>query len=169
MLAELKKISCGPSSALQTKGVDILAKSGIKLLFVRELPNMPVNGVTRKLNDGSILIQLSLRYKTNDQVWFSLFHEIGHILLHKKYDFTFTNKSSTEIKRMEEEADVFASNTLISLDEYRKFMQGNVNENTIREFAKEQKIAPGIVVGRWQHDTKKFNMYNKLKERLTWA
>ncbi|MBL8419274.1 MAG: hypothetical protein JNK92_01440, partial [Dechloromonas sp.] len=49
-----------------------------------ELPKTEVSGATRWLSPDKALIQLSLRYKSDDQLWFSFFHEVGHLLLHGK-------------------------------------------------------------------------------------
>ncbi|MBK6514442.1 MAG: hypothetical protein IPG04_10075 [Polyangiaceae bacterium] len=42
-----------------------------------------MSGLARWLHKDQALIQLSLRHKTADHLWFS-FHEAGHILLHGK-------------------------------------------------------------------------------------
>ncbi len=57
------------------------AQSGVAVVFVPELPKTGVSGCTRWLG-GKAVIQLSLRYKSNDQLWFTFFHEAGHILKH---------------------------------------------------------------------------------------
>ena len=50
---------------------------------------MPVHGITRWLSSDRAIIQMSLRYRTDDQFWFSFFHEDGHVLLHGKRDFAY--------------------------------------------------------------------------------
>jgi hypothetical protein len=51
------------------------------VVFVPELPRTGTWGATRWLGDRAA-IQLSLRYKSNDHLWFTFFHEAGHILKH---------------------------------------------------------------------------------------
>ena len=57
---------------------------------------------------------LSLRYKSNDHLWFAFFHEAGHLLFHgKKMMFLETVGGMSDDN--EEEADAFARNFLIAL------------------------------------------------------
>jgi len=51
------------------------------------------------------------------------------------------------------EANNFASDLLIPPEQYRKFLSNqDFSLFTISDFAKSLNIAPGIVVGRLQHD-----------------
>jgi addiction module HigA family antidote len=65
---------------------EICARSGVAVVFVRQLPRSRVSGATRWLSPTKAIIQLSLRYRTDDHLWFTFFHEAGHILLHGKRD-----------------------------------------------------------------------------------
>jgi len=56
----------------------------VAIVFVPELPKLRVSDATRWLASNKALIQLSLRYKTDDHLWFTFFHDAGHILLHGK-------------------------------------------------------------------------------------
>ncbi len=62
------------------------AAVGVAVVLVPELPGTRVSGATRWLTPGKALIQLSLRYKSDDQLWFTFFHEAAHVLLHGKRD-----------------------------------------------------------------------------------
>jgi HTH-type transcriptional regulator/antitoxin HigA len=55
---------------------------------------------------------MSIRGKWADVFWFSLFHEIGHILLHPKKTFIDDDQVLPELARQEKEADEFAANSL---------------------------------------------------------
>lgn len=167
-LPQLKCLSREVPAIYIKKTTEILAQCGIAVLFMRELPNMPVHGVTRWLHKSKAVIQLSLRYKTDDQLWFSLFHELGHILLHKNYDFLEAICSREQKMVMEKEADEFAVNSFIPQDVYENFLRQDVTEQEILNLAQELGIAPGIIVGRWQHDTKQFNRFTGLKVKLAW-
>ncbi|MCJ7683401.1 MAG: HigA family addiction module antitoxin [Desulfobacteraceae bacterium] len=67
--------------SFQPRLVDICASAGVAVVFIPELPKAGVYGATRWLGDKAI-IQLSLRYKSNDHLWFTFFHEAGHIIRH---------------------------------------------------------------------------------------
>jgi HTH-type transcriptional regulator / antitoxin HigA len=147
---------------------DLCASAGVAVVFVRELPKTGVSGATRWLGDKAV-IQLSLRYKSNDQLWFTFFHEAGHILKHgRKEIFIESNDFCGE---KEEEANAFARDVLIPRDELRRFLQRwNRSNEGIETFANRIGIAPGIVVGRLQHEKILANSHgNKLKIYYRWA
>ena len=69
----------------------------------------------------------------------------------------------------EKGADQFAAETLIPKETYHDFLKTtvSVNQSSILAYAQEIGIAPGIVVGRLQHDEKiEWNQLNNLKCRL---
>ena len=144
------------------------AKVGVAIVIVPELPRTKTYGATRWLNSQKALIQLSSRYKSNDQFWFTFFHESAHILLHGKTHFIL--EGSEGIDKEEREANSFAANSLIPERELRRFIeQENLNERAIERFALEIGMATGIVVGLLQHDdVLPHNRYNHLKIRLDW-
>jgi len=146
------------------------AQAGVAVVFVHELPRLATSGVTRWLTPEKALIQLSLRYKTDDQLWFTFFHEAGHILLHGKKDIFLEGENGQGEK--EEHADRFAADFLIPTAEYRQFQPrtGHFSEAEVIRFANGIGIAPGIVVGRLQHDKRlEITHLNGLKQRLIWA
>ena len=145
------------------------ADAGVVVLFVRELPSAAVSGAARWLSAQRALIQLTLRFKTDDQLWFSFFHEAAHILLHPKKGIFIDSGHGTSTQ--EKEADAFASNVLIPDDAFETFSQEcPFSSQRVRAFAATQSIAPGIVVGRLQHERLlPFNQLNHLKRRLQWT
>jgi HTH-type transcriptional regulator/antitoxin HigA len=144
------------------------AESGVAVVFVQELPRAHVFGATRWLEPGKALIQLSLLYKTSDQLWFSFFHEAGHIVLHGK------RKVFLEVgglpKEEEAQADQFAANRLIPPAEYRRFKtRSPFGSSRVIRFARMIGIHPGIVVGRLQHDRLLPPSHlNGLKRNIKW-
>ena len=151
----------------------VCAASGVVVAFVRELNKCPVSGATRWLTPSKALIQLSLRYKTDDQLWFTFFHEAGHILLHnKKLAFLESSEmtGATE-EKLDQEADQFAENTLIPQLKWCEFVSGgSLNMSGVVGFSRSLGIAPGIVVGRLQHERLiPFNRFFSLKRKLKWA
>jgi HTH-type transcriptional regulator/antitoxin HigA len=128
------------------------AEAGVALVFVSELPNTHLSGATRWVTKGKALIMLSLRHKRDDYFWFSFFHEAGHVLLGGKKSI-FLDEMNGWKDREEELANQFASNTLIPKQEYQSFLkEGLFTSECTTSFAQRLGIAPGIVVGRLQHD-----------------
>jgi HTH-type transcriptional regulator/antitoxin HigA len=145
------------------------AAAGVVVLFVPELPSASVSGAARWLTAQRALIQLTLRFKTDDQLWFSFFHEAGHILLHPKKGIFVDNGHGTSTQ--EKEADAFASNMLIPDDVFEAFARVRpLSAQRVQAFAAKQTIAPGIVVGRLQHERLlPYNQLNHLKLSLAWT
>jgi addiction module HigA family antidote len=148
------------------------AKVGVAVVFVPELPRSGAHGATRWLSPTKAMLQLSLRYKTNDQLWFTFFHEAEHILRHKKTK-SFIECGDTEQDQDEIEADLLAGARLIPQEALEEFLveAGRVFSSAkVIEFASKIGIAPGIVVGRLQHDKiLPFHNLNHLKVRLAWG
>lgn len=128
----------------------LFAECGIVVALVPAPKGCPASGVVRWLTSTKALIQLSLRYKTNDTLWFTFFHQCRHIALHgKKMMFLETDEiTSTE----ETEADRFAADRLIAPADWADFLPYSYTEKVIRDFSKTIGIAPGIVLGRLQKE-----------------
>lgn len=144
---------------------------GVVVVFVPELPKTHLCGATRWLTKDKALVQLSLRHKTDDHLWFTFFHEAGHVLLHGKRDVFIDEISSDDGDVKEREANRFASDLLIPPEEWQRFIaRGVFSLASVRAFAQSVDIAPGIVVGRLQHEKHvPFSHLNGLKERYEWT
>jgi addiction module HigA family antidote len=143
------------------------AGAGVAVVFLPEIKGARICGATRWIKPDKALMQLSIRYKTNDHLWHTFFHEAGHILLHGKTEsFIECNEQNDK----EKEADEFAVNFLIPRSAMRKFIEkGDFSIPSIVEFSREQEISPAIVVGQLQHrKLVLYNQCNKLKSHLTW-
>ena len=131
-----------------------LAEAGIAFVLLPHFPKTYTNGSTFWLTPTKAVLMMTIRGSWADIFWFSLFHELGHILLHdKRHTFLEDGIDDPSWKKQEEEADVFAQKTLIPPASYRSFVKaGNINTTSIASLADEIDIAPGIIVGRLQHD-----------------
>lgn len=141
-----------------------LADHGIALVFLPHLKGSFLQGATF-LDGNKIVVGLTARGKDADKFWFSLFHELAHIVLGHVGQVNGTSDED------EKAADDWSGNTLIAEKEFDTFRQGNdYSEQGVRRFAKEQGIAPGIVVGRMQREGMiKYSMLNNLKEQYVIA
>jgi HTH-type transcriptional regulator/antitoxin HigA len=158
----------------------LCAAAGLAAVWVPEFEQTGISGCARWLSDKKALIALTLRYKTDDQMWFTFFHELGHILLHKKRrSFVLDNAADDladrvvdpEMQQFEDEANRFAADTLIPPRELAAFIKSNKFTNeSIYGFAEKVGIGPGLLVGRLQHDglLQPFQG-NDFKQRLSWS
>jgi hypothetical protein len=151
----------------------ICAQTGVAVVFISEIPGTHIFGATRWLNPTKALIQLSLCGKSDDLLWFTFFHEVAHILLHgKRCVFIETGDlgcgpAGTDTDQ-EVEANEFACEFLIPAAEFKSFAaRGQFDSDSIRLFARRIGIAPGIVVGRLQHERViPFSHSNSLKHHF---
>ena len=114
---------------------------------------------------------MSIRYKWADIFWFSLFHELGHILLHGHTTVILEGvDGDPKLKEQEDQADRFAADTLIPPGPYKKFTEkGRFYAEDIQQFADGVDIAPGIVVGRLQNDgLLRQSWHNGIRRRFEW-
>lgn len=166
-LAKIRTLTAQPPEVFQQEVANFCAEAGVAVVFVPEIPGIRACGATWWANSTKAVIQLSLRYKRDDQLWFSFFHEAGHILLHGKKD-RFIEDDEKDVK--EKEADEFAAELLIPKRDFQRFVSSRrFIRIDIGAFARAQGIAPGIVVGRLQHeDHLPHSHLNDLKRRLVW-
>jgi HTH-type transcriptional regulator/antitoxin HigA len=130
---------------------ELCAQFGVALIFVPAPQGARVCGATRWLDKDRALVQLSLRYKTNDQLWFTLFHELGHVLLHGKREQFIDFERMCDDNASEKEANEFASRQLVNPHELSHFISaGDFGFEAVRSFAEQQCVAAGIVVGQLQ-------------------
>lgn len=145
----------------------ILGECGIIFQVVKNFPGAPVQGFIKKVNN-IIILSMTIRRSFADEFWFTLFHEIGHLI---NGDIVNNQLIDYEAAKsdMEDKADEFARNVLINEDDYQRFIQnGKVNRQTIIEFAKKQNVEPFIVVGRIQKEMNDYSFCYDLKKQYKW-
>jgi len=169
-LPEIRALTLSSSGEyIDRKLRECCARTGVKFAFVPELPKT-ASGATRWLTKKTPLIQLSLRYKYEDQIWFSFFHEAAHVLLHNKNDIFINGDSDSSIE--EQDADKFATEMLIPQKKVDTFISSpsRITKRSIVDFAQSMNIAPGIVVGRLQHmNVILYSHYNDLRKKFMWS
>lgn len=142
--------------------VETLSDCGVAIVFLPHIGGSFLHGATF-YEGNKIVVGLTVRGKDADKFWFSLFHEIGHILL------GHINQPLGTSEEDESDADEFARDTLIPAGIYSSFVeQGNFSKNDIVSFADYAGIDPGIVVGRLQKEGYlQYNWCNDLKTKYT--
>lgn len=135
---------------------DIFAECGVAFVLLPSLKNSGVNGAVKWINDERVVLAMNNRRLDADIFWFSLFHEIRHVL-QKKTKTVFISYGEKEMielnEKLEEDANNFATNYLIPASAFRKFSPNKFTSDAeIFAFAKSIGIHPGIVAGRLQHE-----------------
>ena len=149
---------------------DLCRTVGVSVVFVPAPRGCPASGAARWLTPDKALIQLSLRYRTHDQLWFTFFHELGHILRHgKSLVFIDQDRPGPE-DHLEQEANAFARDLLIPQKLAVRLSSLDKSHASVVKFAAAAGVAPGIVVGRMQHERLlPWTHLNDLKTRYSWT
>jgi HTH-type transcriptional regulator/antitoxin HigA len=149
-LEKIRPLTVLPPSRYCEDLTAICAKAGVALVFLPEPPRLSISGATRWLTPQKALMQISLRYTTDDQFWLTFFHEAGHILHHGKRDFFLETGGQSRTK--EEAADAFALQHLLPKDGLARFMAGGPpTRESLKAYAEKIELAPGVLVGLLQH------------------
>ncbi len=123
------------------------ADSGVILVIIPNISGSKTNGATKRLGNN-IMLMVNDRRLYADLFWFTLFHEIGHII-HGDYGISFEHETG----KSEELADKYAEDSLIPPMAYKHFVEnGHFDISAIRQFAAQIDRDPGIVVGRLLND-----------------
>jgi HTH-type transcriptional regulator/antitoxin HigA len=157
----------GPAEAAAAAREE-LAECGIALVFVPSVPNAHCHGVTMWRGDR-VIVALSDRGKSEDHFWFTLFHELAHVLAGKRDEIYLEGPDDGEKPSWEIEADAFAAETLIPAAAATR-LHAVVSLQDAAELAAELGVSPAIVVGRLQRlGLKAFSWGNGLKRPLKFA
>ncbi len=170
-LGEIRALTRKPFDEAIRKAGEYCNESGVVLALIPPLPRTAISGAAWWLSSQKAVIALSARHKTDDHLWFTLFHEAAHILLDSKKD-VFIDSKENDVGECEARANQWAANFLIPSGHWKRFVEGEPRDGlSIRQFAQEQDVAPSIVVGRLQHEGRLpwRHSLNKLKRRLEWT
>lgn len=147
----------------------VLAQCGIALVIVPTPTQCPVSGAVKFIKQDKAMILLSFRYRSEDRFWFTLFHEIGHLLLHGDTHLFIDSEDISSVGyKEEEEANTFAFNELIPKEFQQLLCEIPLTDKAFKEFAKMADLPVGIVIGQLQNMGRiQYNHFNKYIRRYT--
>ena len=123
-----------------------LAMRGVVLVLLPRLRGLTIPSATIP-SGNRMVIAITAKKMDDNAFWFRLFHELGHIFL------GHANQEGGTMEQDERDANLWARNALLPRKEFDVFKhEGKYTEQSICSFAAAQGIAPGIIVGRLQHD-----------------
>ncbi len=151
------------------KLVEILAECGVILVYAPYISRTYINGATRWISSNNPVIQVCPRGAQADTLWFTVFHEIGHILRHKKELFVNWVEYGCDVD-IEKEADLFAQKQLFRNEKKYQKLKDNLSEENmhilIPRFAKEEGLDQGIVAGRLARETGQWKKFAPYRHQL---
>lgn len=159
-LSELVKLSAFDDGPARAK--DMLAEQGITLIIEPQIAGMRVDGAAFLIGEHPV-IGLTLRLDTVDNFWFTLMHEMGHVILHYRTGLAsgfFDDFEHLEIDEMEEEANRFAQNMLIPDAVWSKSpVRIAKTAEPVERLAKQLGIAPAVIFGRLRMERRNYKIF----------
>ena len=126
---------------------DTFKEAGVLLVALPNISGSQISGATKKIGNN-IMLFINDRRMYADSFWFTLFHEIGHII-NSDYGISFDKDKGDK----ESVADKYAATALIPEENYKTFTcKKEFTVKDVMKFADEIDRDPGIVIGRLQND-----------------
>jgi HTH-type transcriptional regulator/antitoxin HigA len=166
-LKSLAKLSINEASILDLP--DILATYGIVLIYEQGIKGMKLDGAVFRLSTGHPVIGISFRYSRLDSFWFTLMHELSHIVLHIKELDTpiFDDLDNKDSRLVEKQANKLTKDSFVEKSLWRncepKYQTGNA---AVNDFANKINIHPAIIAGLLRHEKQSFTLYNDIINKL---
>jgi HTH-type transcriptional regulator / antitoxin HigA len=147
----------------------LCAEAGVAVVIVKAPKGCRASGATFFANPNKAVLLLSFRYLSDDQFWFSFFHEAAHLILHWDADLLILETSDSPKSPREEEANLFASEQLIPRELQKRLPDASKTLKGIMRLARDAGVSYGIVVGQMQfRGLVRRERYNRLKARYKW-
>jgi HTH-type transcriptional regulator/antitoxin HigA len=161
-------VRLSPDSSGPVEAIRYLAKLGVTVVLENGLPGMRTDGASFMAKGIGPVIAMTLRHDRVDSFWFTLLHEIGHVLLHlaDRPDEVFVDsleEDETDESELEAEANAFAKDAFVPRDTWSRsdaFRFGT--EPAVLELARKCSIHPAIVAGRLRFEKRKYTTLTHL-------
>jgi HTH-type transcriptional regulator/antitoxin HigA len=146
--------------------VEHLRNIGISLVVEPQLPGTLIDGAAILADVDHVIIALTLRHDRLDNFWFTLFHEIGHVILHiatGQFSSIFDETEAPSENKEELEADLFAQEALLPSDTWAKSVaRFSQNEKSVMIDVKRFGVGPSVIAGRIRRETGDYTLLPKL-------
>lgn len=160
-LVSLSTYDDGPARARE-----FLTGKGIILVNEPQITGLGLDGAAFLVGNTPV-IGMTLRRDTIDNFWFTLLHEIGHVVLHYEIALRsgfFDDMDNNTADDIEQEANDFASNMLIPDERWQRSPARIAKSaGTIEGLAEDLGVHPAIVFGRVQKERGNYAIFaNKI-------
>jgi HTH-type transcriptional regulator/antitoxin HigA len=163
-LRKLAILSVDPQIVRQLPS--ILGEFGIILVYVFALPGMRADGAVFHLSTGNPVIAMSLRFPRLDYFWFTLLHELAHLVLHAdklKEPVFFDVEASEESDRMEKAANRLAKDSIVDRESWRNCApKYDASDRAVHIYATEQGVHPSLIAGLLRKESGNYKRYSSI-------
>ena len=159
-LAGLSFLPNGPQQACVA-----LEDKGIAVVIEPHLDQTHLDGAAMLGTDDRPVIGLTLRHDRLDNFWFTLFHELGHVLKHLSPENPVMLDVDIDRKKtgvIETEADRFALDTLIPPGPWSEQVRHLQYAAEIRAAAKRLCVDPAVIAGRLRREANDYRIHRTL-------
>ncbi len=143
----------------------ILAEFGIILVYVYALPGMSADGAVFHLSTGHPVIAMSLRFPRLDYFWFTLLHELAHLVLHNDQlkEPVFFNVEAEEKDRAEKAANRLAKDSIVDRESWRNCEpKYDPTDRAVHAYAAEQGVHPSLIAGLLRKESGNYKRYSSI-------
>ncbi len=144
----------------------ILAEFGVVLVYVYALPGMSADGAVFHLRTGHPVIAMSLRFPRLDYFWFTLLHELAHLVLHAdqlKEPVFFNVEATEEMDRIEKAANRLAKDSIVDRESWRNCApKYDTSDRAVYTYAAEQGVHPSLVAGLLRKEAGNYKRYSSI-------
>jgi HTH-type transcriptional regulator/antitoxin HigA len=167
-LGEIRKLSKVKSPHLFLPKLKALcAEAGVAVVAKRAPQGCPASGASRRVAPDKAMILLSFRGLSDDKFWFTVLHEIGHLVLHGSR--TFVDADMDGVDDAEREANEFASRCIVPEQNAEEFEELEAAREEVIRFSVKIGVSPGLIVGQMQYrEMIRQDQLNYLKRRWNW-
>jgi HTH-type transcriptional regulator / antitoxin HigA len=157
-LVKMSQFAQGPEMAVQ-----LLKERGIAVVFASHLPRTYLDGAAVLGYKNRPVIGMTLRHDREDNFWFTLLHELGHVRLHlgKFGEEFFDDTESGDNTAIEQEANDFAMEHLIPSSDWASISK-LTHAAEVRKAAKRLAIHPSIIAGRLRQEAHDWSIHRTL-------
>jgi HTH-type transcriptional regulator / antitoxin HigA len=160
-VAKLSLLDNGPTVA-----AELLAKAGVRLVVERGLPHTHLDGAALRVLGNPPIVALTLRHDRLDNFWFTLCHELAHVVLHLQSNedaSILDDLEATDDSDWELGANRAATEAMIPESVWVAWRShGTPTEAGIRRFAATLRLHPAVVAGRYRRETGNYQVFSSL-------
>ncbi|MDN3379317.1 MULTISPECIES: ImmA/IrrE family metallo-endopeptidase [unclassified Pseudoalteromonas] len=159
-LSDFAKLSV--NDEIYTHLPKLLFEKGIILIYEPSFDGLKLDGAVYKNDSCNPVIAMSLRYKRIDNFWFTLMHELAHIVLHYEQLDTMIIEDLDEKNKtlIEQEADRLAQDSLIKRNVWRgSDVRRLPSDENITKLASDLGIHQAIIAGRVQREINRYDLF----------
>ncbi len=148
-LPALRAFTCSAPAQGAFEARELLASAGVALVFLPNVPKAHCNGVTLWGPAGPV-VAITDRGRREDIFWFTLFHELSHVLDGQRDAIYLEGPGGAEKPEAERRADEFATELLVPRAQEHLLAQIESFDDLAR-VARKLGVGEGVVIGQLHH------------------